>query len=283
MLSSHGPRPVKNTTQARTTNTSSTQPEPELLESITRDLHRPNLRIERRLTAPYIRFRRVDHLGSLEHLPESKEETKDRNTNIGCEEVGQLIRSPGSGGEDLEAVEENDEGEVDKGRPGDIRLPLAREDHGVAVDVLGNACLAEPGVCVGNSAPSEERGDCGQVLEPPEHLVGTSADTHVCEQGDGGRDCDSIDRYTLLVAPKKELGSLAVLGNTEEITRSGVQESIAGRGRGSQDDSVDDVRKNWNTSVLHRDDPGRRLGTFGVGIGECRVVRANGGTNDERS
>ena len=178
----HRLRQGEDTTQAHATNTRLAKPEPELLKSVTRDLLRPNLRIKRRLTAPDIRFSWVDHLGSLEDLPEGIEETEDCNADVGSEEAGQLIGSPRSGGEDLETVEENDEGEVRKASPGNVGLPFALEDHSATVDVLGNACRTEPGVCVGDGAPSEKRRDGGQVLEPPEDLVGTSADTHVCEQ-----------------------------------------------------------------------------------------------------
>lgn len=71
------------------------------------------------------------------------------------------------------------------------------------------------------------------------------------------------------------------LSNTEEVTRTGVEESIAGgRGR-SQDDSIDDVRKSRDTGVLDGNDPGGGLSTLGIGVGELGVAGADADTDDK--
>lgn len=132
------------------------EPEPKPLKSITRDLVRPYLGVKRRLAGPNVRLARLHHLGALEDLPEQVEKEKDGDANIGREEIGQLRGSPWMLSENLEAVEEDDEAKVDKGDPGLVRLPPAPEDHGTAIDILGDACFAEMDICVADCAPCEE-------------------------------------------------------------------------------------------------------------------------------
>lgn len=218
-----------------------TKPEPKPLKSIAGYLLRPYFCVKRGLATPEICLLWLHHLGALEHLPEDEEEEEDQNANIGSEEVGKLVRSPWALSEDLEAVEEDDERKVGKRHPGEVRLPLALEDHRVAVDILSETGLVETGEGVANRAPCEERGNCGQVLEPREDLVGASTHTHVRKQRDGGRNGDAVDWHTALVALEKELGRLLVLSDTEEVSGAGIQEGIARRGCRSQDDSIDNV------------------------------------------
>jgi hypothetical protein len=74
---------------------------------------------------------------------------------------------------------------------------------------------------------------------------------------------------------------MSILGNAKEVARTSVQEGIACRGSRGQDDSVDDVGKNWNGGALHRNDPRGRLRTLGIIVGELRVVARNDDSNEE--
>lgn len=70
--------------------------------------------------------------------------------------------------EDVESVEDDDDGEVREREPSGIWLELALEHERVAVHSLGLECLVELDVREADRAPGEERGDGGQVLEPAE-------------------------------------------------------------------------------------------------------------------
>lgn len=61
--------------------------------------------------------------------------------------------------EDVKAVEEDDEGEVDERDPGGVGLEGGFEDERVAVDALGREGFVELDVGNLNGAPGEEGGD----------------------------------------------------------------------------------------------------------------------------
>ena len=127
-----------------------TKPVPKPLKSIAGYLLRPYFCVKRGLATPDVCLLWLHHLGALEYLPEYEEEKEDHNANVRSEEVGKLVRSPWGFSEDLETVEEDDERKVGKSHPGEVRLPLALEDHRVAVDILGKTGLVETGEGVAN-------------------------------------------------------------------------------------------------------------------------------------
>jgi hypothetical protein len=126
-------------------------------------------------------------------------------------------------------------------------------------------------------------GNGGQVLEPDEDLISTSANTHVGDQREGSSDGNAVVWYTSLRALEEELGGLAILGNTEKVTGSSIQERVTGGGGGSQDDSVNDVGKDWDTGVLHGDNPRRGLCTLCIFVGKCRIIAGDANSNEERT
>lgn len=191
------------------------QPEPELLNDVLRDLFRPDLSIERSLATPDVSLRWLDHLRTLEDLPEYEQEEVDQNADVRREKAGQLIGSPWGLGEDLEAVENDDQREVDHGGISNIRRPLCPEDQCAPVDTLSGEGPAEPEVGEDDRVPREELGNSSQILEPKEDLVGTSGNRHEGDQRDGGGDQNTPVRNTIPGAFEKEPGSLLVLRNTK--------------------------------------------------------------------
>lgn len=131
-------------------------------------------------------------------------------------------------------------GEVTKGEPSGVRLESTLENQLVTVDVLGNEGLAELDVGNADADPGEQVGNSGEVLEPVENVVGTRRHTHVCKERDRGGDCDSVVWDTGLGALKEDLGGLAVLSKSEEVSGTAVEEGIGGGRGGGQNDSVDD-------------------------------------------
>ena len=67
---------------------------------------------------------------------------------------------------DVKAIEDDDQGKVGEGKPGSVWLETTPEHKCVAVDALSFERLVEMDVCDTNRAPSKERGDSGQILEP---------------------------------------------------------------------------------------------------------------------
>ena len=76
---------------------------------------------------------------------------------------------------------------------------------------------------------------------------------------------------------------MSVLRDTEEVARSGVQECVARRCRGGQDDSINDVGKNRDGCGLHGNDPRRRLCSHGVFVSKVGVVARDDDSDEERA
>ena len=183
----------------------------------------------------------------------------------------------------LETVEDDDKKEVGERDPSHVWLTRGLENQGVTVDALCRQRLLETGVGEENAAPGDQLRDRSQVLEPDEDVVGAGRNTHEREQRDGQSDEDAVDRDTALRALEQEARSVAVLCDSEEITRARIQESIARRSCGGQNDRVDDVGEHWNHSVLAGNDPRRLLRTGSTLRGQLRVAGADADTNDERA
>lgn len=248
-------------------------PSPDLAEYSRRDSFRPDLRIQRRLATPNVRLRGLDKRRAFEDAPEHVEGNVDGDSDVGGNEVAD---GPVAAREDGESVEEDDDDEVGERRVRRVWLPWAAEDHAVPVDALCDQRLAELDVGDQDADPGEEVGDGGQVLEPVEDVVCAGGDTHVGEQRDGGRDCDTPVWNAALGASEQELGCLLVLSQGEQVTGSGVEESVGGGGGGCQNDGVDDGGKDGDTSTVDGNDPG------GVGGASTTVkkVRSVGGDTD---
>lgn len=140
-------------------------------------------------------------------------------------------------------------------------MPDGLEDERVAVDTLCLEGPVEAEVGDADGAPGEELGNGGEVLEPLEDDGGTLGDGEVGEEGDGGGDEDGVVWDTTLGTLQEELRSLLVLGDTEEVTGTGVQEGVTGRGSGCQNDGVDDGWEDWDSGTVDGDNPRRGCGT----------------------
>lgn len=81
---------------------------------------------------------------------------------------------------------------------------------------------------------------------------------------------------------EQELRRLFILCQGEQVARSGEQESIARRSGRCQDDSVDDVWQNRDTSTNNGNDPRRRGGACSA-VQESIIVSWNGHTNSQGS
>jgi hypothetical protein len=150
-------------------------------------------------------------------------------------------------GEDFPAVEHDDDDEEDQRGVGGEGLEPGVEGPVCARDSLGVAGFAEAEEGDEDGDPGEEGGDGRERLEPSEDVIGARRDGHVGEQADGGCDQYTVDWHTGLGAGQEDLGSLPVLCQGEEITRTGVQERIAGGSSRCEDDCVDDVREYGDT------------------------------------
>ena len=129
--------------------------------------------------------------------------------------------------EDVESVEDYDDGEEDDGEPRCVWLEVRAEHESVAINSLCLERLVELEVGDADRAPCEEGGNGGQVLEPcKDERWTTRGDGQVCEAGDEDREDDAPVWDTGLAAAEKEAWSLLVLCKGEKITGSGVEESV---------------------------------------------------------
>ena len=117
-------------------------------------------RIQRRLAGGDVRLRRRDPPRPLEDLPEQEQGEIDWDAYIGRDEVVH-IKALRRAGEDVETVEQSDEGEEDEAEPCRVWLESRLEDEGVAVDTLSFERGVEFNVSDGDGHPSEEVGDGG--------------------------------------------------------------------------------------------------------------------------
>jgi len=131
--------------------------------------------------------------------------------------------------EDGEAIEDDNNTEIDEGEPCRVWLPLGLEDECVAVDVLSDERGAEAKICNADGDPGEELSDCYEILEPQENVVGSGRDGHIRQERENGGNGNAVDGNTRLAALKEDLGCLAILGDTEEVAGAGVEESVCRR------------------------------------------------------
>jgi hypothetical protein len=149
----------------------SCNPRPDLLKEVPRDLLRPDLSVKSRLASPEIGFRSLDELGLLVKLPEEEEAEVDRDDNVsagkevsimnkcisgeGREDPESNLRSDevldrpvrlasdGVVGEDLPAIEHDDDDEEDQRSIGCEGLEVRVEGSVCACDTLGVTGFAE--------------------------------------------------------------------------------------------------------------------------------------------
>lgn len=148
-------------------------------------------RIQRRLAGGDVRLRSRNPPRPLEDFPKQEQGEIDRYAHIGRDEVVQ-IKTLGRAGEDVETIEQRDEGEEDEAEPCRVWLESRLEDEGVAVDTLRFECGVELDVGDGDGHPGEKIGNRGQVLEPGEDGGGAGRAGHVSQEGDGGGDEDAV-------------------------------------------------------------------------------------------
>jgi len=217
------------------------------------------------LPRPNVRLGRLDHLRVLEELPGEEQDREDGHVDVRREEVRRrehprLARSLLD--EDVEAVEDDDDGEEAQREPGRVRLELALEDERVAVDVLREQRLAEAQIRDADANPGEQLRDGDEVLEPEEHLLRAGRARQVRQQRDDGGQRDAVVGDAGLGAREEDLGRLPVLGDAEEVARAGVQEGVGGGGGRGQDDGVDDAVEALDAGERDGDDPGGREGAW---------------------
>ena len=148
--------------------------------------------VQRGLAGVQIRLRGFDNLGTLEDFPEEVEAEEDGDADVGGDKVVHVE----GGAPAVEAVEDDNEGEVDESGIGGVWLPRRLEDQGVAVDALSFEGGVEADVGNADTGPGEETGDGGEALEPLEGHVGAGRAAQVRQEGDRSGDADTPIRNT---------------------------------------------------------------------------------------
>lgn len=135
-------------------------------------------RIQGRFTGVEVHVDRADEPGALDELPGEEEDEEDGDADVGGNEI---VDAEGSA-EGVEAVEDDDHGEEDKGGPGGVGLEGGLEHESVPVNPLGLEGFVELDVGDADTAPGEQPGDGGKVLEPCEDEVGAGGAGHVSQE-----------------------------------------------------------------------------------------------------
>ena len=149
-------------------------PEPDTLEEIARDLHRPVVicRVKSSFAGEKIDFGSRDPSCSLNDLPADEEDEKDENPDVGRGEISNVERR-----EYVEAVEEDDQNKESQRSPGKIRLEGRLENQGVAVDALCPESIVEFDIGNAYAYPREEISNGCQPLEPRKDSYSSSSAT----------------------------------------------------------------------------------------------------------
>jgi len=177
------------------------------------------------LARPDVGLGGANKLWSFPDFPEKVQDKEDWNIDVGDNEALHIKFA----NEHIEAVEDNDYAEVDKSEPSSVWLIWRLEDEGVSIDILSNESFSEAEVGNANANPCEKLGDGSEILEPGKDSLGTATNDHVGEERDSSSDGYTVNGDTLLSAFEEDFWGLTVLGNTEEITGAGVQESVGRR------------------------------------------------------
>lgn len=126
------------------------------------------------LAGEQIHLGRVAQAGALEHFPKEVERDVNGNADVGGDE---FIAVPWL--EDVEAVEDDDDEEEEEGTIGRPGLEGRSENKRATIDALRPERSVELDIRDTDADPGEEVGDCGQVLEPSEHLGRSRGATEV--------------------------------------------------------------------------------------------------------
>ncbi len=157
------------------------KPEPELLDEVPWDLLGPVCIscVKSRLSGVNVCLGGIDPMRALVDLPEAVQEEVDGDSDVRGDEVLVAPRRP-----DIEAVEDDDNGEEEEGGIREVWLEWRLEDKGIAVNALSLEGLVELDIRNADTAPGEETGDGCQVLEPGEDDVCTAGARHIRQEGD---------------------------------------------------------------------------------------------------
>lgn len=147
------------------------------------------------------------------------------DANVSCEEA---TCGPQGWEENIEAVDQSQEGEEDNRCPGSVWLhPGPVRDLVGVCDALEIASLAETEEGDATADPGDETRCVGKVDEPVEDDGTTACDIEVCKRAEERRRCDCHIRNALLCALGEDLWSVAGDCEGEEGARGHVQEGVS--------------------------------------------------------
>jgi len=182
----------------------------------------PDLVIDSSLARPDVSLCALDEFVAFEDLPDSVEEEEDWDVDI-CNQEALIVKATD---ENCKSIEYDNNAEESDSEPSTICSSPGSENQSVAVNVLGLEGIAETEIGDTDGDPCEKLGNGDEILEPSEGNLGSVADGHICEEGDGCCEGDGVDWDTGLCALEEDLWSLSVLCYTEEITGSSVEEGV---------------------------------------------------------
>jgi hypothetical protein len=133
-------------------------------------------------------------------------------------------------------------------------------------------CLAETDVGQADGSPGEEGSKTRQRDEPVEDDNTGGSQVHVGKTAPREDEDDRPERTTGAVNVGEELGSIALLTERGESTRSTVDTGHTNGHDGNENDDVHEAVKSNKTSVLGGNDEGRGVGSITGGAKKTRVI-----------
>jgi hypothetical protein len=132
--------------------------------------------------------------------------------------------------------------------------------------------LTETDVGQADGSPGEEGGKTGQRNEPVEDDDTGSSQVHVGQTSPGKDEDDRPERATGAVNVGEALGSIALLTERGQSSRSTVNTRHTNGHDGNENDDVHEAVETNETGILGGDDKGRGIRTTAVGTEETLIV-----------
>jgi len=175
----------------------------------------------------------------LEELPSDEQQGEQRQVDVGDNKVGSVEVTRG---EDLPAIEDDDDNTPEQTVVGGVWLKLAPVQELGPVDPLSVATLLEADIRERDGSPGDETSKRGQIRQPIQSSRSTSRQRHVRQRDEDDAEGESGDRETVLQGLSKDLGRLTSEGKTVKLSGGLVETGVtSGEGRGKHT-SVDDGR-----------------------------------------
>lgn len=199
------------------------------------------------------------HLRAVEKLVPDEQHNEQNDTDVACEEVAGAPVNEGS-----ETVRHKDQNTENQTVPREVGLEGCRVRQVLARDVLRLECLHEADVAKVDERPADETCDSDDVEEPIEDDCAALREVEEPEETECGGEGDGKVRSTKAVRSGEDARSVSFLGQSDDDAAGGVDVRVGGGQDGGEEDGIDDVGEDGDTSETSDNDERRGRGVGAV-------------------